>query len=124
MPRSSNSPPNNSHAALFVRRLREAIAERACLPVAGARSVTHIKGLAKNGVYVRLVENVLTDAKQVLLESGQVFRRGKDVVYVRGFGPSGSVIPLSIAGAPVRTAPAVLSNLFDFVFFKEEKKKK
>lgn len=94
-------------------RLNNAIRTLRGLPAVGAREVPILHGLNARGECSEPIDNVVLDAAEILLATGQIFRYGNAVVlHVPGDSPDqpGKLVTLANAGIPTPIAIGLLSN--------------
>ena len=112
MPTSAEK--NKSRGAALVAKWQNGrrLVMRAALP--GARDLPVVYGVNAQNLFRRPLENVLAEARKVLVESGRVYRWGNQTVLEVEGEENKRIEPLSVAYRTEPHAASLLANLFIF----------
>lgn len=103
---------SNSRGEALFQRLQKAIRHADRAPRPGARQLPTLIGIKANCQYTRLMDNVLTDAGDMVVASRRVFRHGNSVVLEIEDESGKQLTALSTMSKPEPMAAALLANLF------------
>ena len=108
MPRPANP---SSRGAALAQRLRRGAHRIRSAPRAGSRTLPILHGVTPGGLFEFGQENVLADARTILVESRRLFSHGNGIVMRAGEGAQSRILTLASDSHVEPVASALLANL-------------